>query len=77
MSHEIEKRVLEEIFRSSEAHQNLLVLADDIGARLAGSENEIQTRDFLVETLELDAGRRGGRLRKGTSIGRQFGREYR
>ncbi len=51
MKHEIEKRVLEEIFASSEAHRNLLVLADDIGARLAGSENEVRARDFLLDTL--------------------------
>ncbi len=51
MSHEIEQRPLEQIFGSSEAHQNLLVLSDDIGSRLAGSENEIRARDFLVDAL--------------------------
>ncbi len=51
MSLEIESRIVDEIFASSEAYENLLVLADDIGIRLAGTQNEIKARDFLAETL--------------------------
>ena len=51
MSLEIERRVLDEIFASSEAYENLQVLADDIGPRLAGTPNEARARDVLAETL--------------------------
>ncbi|MDE0299777.1 MAG: M20/M25/M40 family metallo-hydrolase [Candidatus Poribacteria bacterium] len=47
----IENRIVDEIFANSEAYENLLVLADDIGPRLIGSPNEIKARDFLIETL--------------------------
>ena len=51
MEHQIEKRMVDEIFSASEAYENLLVLADDIGIRLAGTPNEIAARDFLAGTL--------------------------
>jgi hypothetical protein len=51
MKQEIETRIVDQIFSNSEAYENLLVLADDIGIRLAGTSNEIKARDFLVETL--------------------------
>ena len=49
MSLEIEERVVADIMDNSEAYENLLVLADDIGSRLAGTENEVLARDFLLE----------------------------
>lgn len=51
MNQEIEDRIVDEIFSASEAYENLLVLADDIGIRLAGTPNEIKARGFLVEVL--------------------------
>lgn len=48
----IEEAVAAEIEARSEAWENLLVLADDIGVRVAGSEGEVRARDFLLETLE-------------------------
>ena len=36
----------------SEAWENLLVLADDIGMRVAGSEGEVRARDFLLQTFQ-------------------------
>jgi hypothetical protein len=51
MSLAIEDCIVDEIFAHSEAYENLLVLADDIGPRLIGSPNEIKARDFLVATL--------------------------
>ncbi len=47
----IENRIVDEIFAHSEAYENLLVLADDIGPRFIGTLNEIIARDFLVETF--------------------------
>jgi len=49
VSLEIEERVVADIMDNSEAYENLLVLADDIGSRLAGTENEVLARDFLLE----------------------------
>ncbi|SVC34738.1 uncharacterized protein METZ01_LOCUS287592, partial [marine metagenome] len=46
-----EERILADIEQNSEAWENLLVLADDIGMRVAGSLGEIQARDFLLETF--------------------------
>ena len=43
--------VVEEIFQNSEAYENLLVLADDIGPRLGGTENDLRARDFLLDTM--------------------------
>jgi carboxypeptidase Q len=51
MNQEIEDRIVDEIFAASEAYENLLVLADDIGIRLAGTPNEIKARDFLLDVL--------------------------
>ncbi|MGB0605630.1 MAG: M28 family metallopeptidase [Candidatus Latescibacterota bacterium] len=51
MNTEIEQRVVDEIFSASEAWDNMQVLADDIGSRLAGSHGEVAARDFLVEML--------------------------
>ncbi len=51
MNLETERRVLDEIFASSEAYENLLVLTDDIGPRLAGTPNEARARDFLTKTM--------------------------
>ena len=48
----IEETVAAEIEARSEAWENLLVLADDIGVRVAGSEGEVRARDFLLRTLE-------------------------
>jgi len=47
----IEERVAGEIEASSEAFENLLVLADDIGPRVAGSEGVARARDFLADSL--------------------------
>jgi hypothetical protein len=48
----IEPQIVDEIFARSQAHENLQVLADDIGVRLPGTENEVRARDFLLEVLE-------------------------
>ena len=48
---EIEQRVVGEILSASESWDNMQVLADDIGSRLAGSHGEVAARDFLIETL--------------------------
>ncbi len=47
----IEQNLLQDIEHNSEAWENLLVLADDIGMRVAGSEGEVRARDFLLETF--------------------------
>ena len=47
-----EKKLLTDIEKNSEAWENLLVLADDIGVRVAGGEGEIRARDFLLQTFE-------------------------
>ena len=47
----IENRIVDEMFANSEAIENLLVLADDIGPRLIGTPNEIRARDYLVKNL--------------------------
>ncbi len=52
MEREKEDRMVNEILASPEAYENLLVLADDIGIRLAGTPNEMAARDFLVDTLK-------------------------
>ena len=52
MQFEIEQQIVEEIRARSEAWENLLVLADDIGIRVAGSEGEVQARDFLLAKLQ-------------------------
>ena len=46
-----EKKMLADIEQNSEAWENLLVLADDIGVRVAGGEGEIRARDFLLKTF--------------------------
>lgn len=51
MSLDIETQVVNEIFARSEAWENLLVLADDIGSRMAGTPGEAAAKDFLLETL--------------------------
>ena len=51
MSESIEEAVAAEIEARSEAWENLLVLADDIGVRVAGSEGEVRARDFLLRTF--------------------------
>ncbi len=52
MSDDIERGLVDEIFAASEAWENIQVLADDIGSRLAGSAGEVEARDFLATTLE-------------------------
>jgi carboxypeptidase Q len=52
MSDVIERSLVGEIFAASEVWENMQVLADDIGSRLAGSAGEIEARDFLVASLE-------------------------
>lgn len=52
MSDSVEQNLVKEIFTASEAWENMQVLADDIGSRLAGSAGETEARDFLVATLE-------------------------
>ena len=47
----IEEGILTDIEQNSETWENLLVLADDIGMRVAGSEGEVRARDFLLETF--------------------------
>ena len=46
-----EKKMLADIEQNSESWENLLVLADDIGVRVAGGEGEIRARDFLLKTF--------------------------
>ena len=43
--------MLADIEQNSESWENLLVLADDIGVRVAGGEGEIRARDFLLKTF--------------------------
>ncbi|MDP6116204.1 MAG: M20/M25/M40 family metallo-hydrolase [Planctomycetota bacterium] len=51
MKLDTENRIVEEIESGSEAWENLLVLADDIGIRVAGSSGEMAARDFLLDKL--------------------------
>ena len=53
MNSEIDQRVVNEIFSASQAWENMQVLTDDIGSRLAGSCGEVAARDFIAETLGL------------------------
>ncbi len=52
MKRDIETQIVEDIFAGSQAWENLLVLADDIGSRMAGSPGEAAARDFLVQKLK-------------------------
>ena len=52
MESKIEETIVAEVEARSEAWENLLVLADDIGMRVAGSEGEVQARDFLLQTFQ-------------------------
>ncbi|MFT5378516.1 MAG: hypothetical protein ACI906_005362 [Candidatus Latescibacterota bacterium] len=52
MSESIERDLVDEIFAGSEAWENMQILADDIGSRLAGSAGEVEARDFLAATLK-------------------------
>ena len=54
MDERVEEQIVEEIFSHSEAYENLQVLADDIGSRVAGSAGEVAARDCLEEPLERD-----------------------
>ncbi len=51
MTSDFERTVTDEIFSASEAWENMQVLADDIGSRLAGSVGEVAARDFLADAL--------------------------
>lgn len=50
-TNELEARILHEIEERSGAWENLLVLVDDIGIRVAGSDGEVRARDHLLSTL--------------------------
>ena len=52
MENKIEETIVAEVEARSEAWENLLVLADDIGMRVAGSEGEVRARDFLLQTFQ-------------------------
>ena len=52
MENRIEEAIVAEVEARSEAWENLLVLADDIGMRVAGSEGEVRARDFLLQTFQ-------------------------
>jgi len=51
MDRETEARIAADIEANTEAYENLLVLTDDIGPRVAGSEGEERARDFLADAL--------------------------
>ena len=52
MNRDVDTEIVSEILANSEAWENLQVLADDIGPRQPGTENEVEARDFLCQTLE-------------------------
>jgi Zn-dependent M28 family amino/carboxypeptidase len=48
---EIEREIIGEIWQNSEIHQNMFVLADQIGSRFAGTPSERQAQDYMLEKL--------------------------
>jgi len=48
----VERRILGEVYSSSEAMTNLTVLCDDFGGRLAGTEENKAAAEFILGRFE-------------------------
>ena len=46
-----ERDLIGEIWQTSEIHKNMLVLADEIGSRFAGTPSERQAQEYMVDKL--------------------------
>ena len=46
-----ERDLIGEIWQTSEIHKNMLVLADEIGSRFAGTPSEKQAQEYMVDKL--------------------------
>ena len=49
---EEERKLIGEVWQNSDIHQNMLVLADEIGSRFAGTPSEKQAQDYLVKKFK-------------------------
>ena len=49
---ETERDLIGEIWQTSEIHKNMLVLADEIGSRFAGTPSEKQAQEYMVDKLK-------------------------
>ncbi|MBC8225380.1 M20/M25/M40 family metallo-hydrolase [Candidatus Bathyarchaeota archaeon] len=47
-----ERDLIGEIWQTSEIHKNMLVLADEIGSRFAGTPSEKQAQEYMVDKLK-------------------------
>ncbi len=48
----IEKELIGEVWQTSQIYENMLVLADEIGSRFAGTPSEKKAQDYLVKKLK-------------------------
>jgi Zn-dependent M28 family amino/carboxypeptidase len=48
----IEKEIIGEVWQTSQIYENMLVLADEIGSRFAGTPSEKQAQKYLVNKLK-------------------------
>jgi hypothetical protein len=48
----IERDVIGDLWQNSETHRNMLVLADEIGSRFAGTQSEKDAQDYMVKQLK-------------------------
>ncbi|MBA7627616.1 Aminopeptidase YwaD [subsurface metagenome] len=47
-----ERDLIGEIWQTSEIHKNMLILADEIGSRFAGTPSEKQAQEYMVDKLK-------------------------
>ena len=47
-----ERDLIGEIWQTSEIEKNMLVLADEIGSRFAGTPSEKQAQEYMVDKLK-------------------------
>ncbi len=47
-----ERELIGEIWQTSEIHKNMLVLADEIGSRFAGTPSERQAQEYMVDKFK-------------------------
>ncbi len=47
-----ERDLIGEIWQTSQIHENMLILADEIGSRFPGTESEKEAQEYLVDKLK-------------------------
>ncbi len=48
---QVERNVIGDLWQKSEIHRNMLVLADEIGSRFAGTQSEQDAQEYMVKQL--------------------------